>query len=65
MYCISDVESDIRQASKVANEGKERNKRDAHAKRVKEGEIEEEREGKKERVRGRETERERERESKS
>ena len=60
MYCISDVESDIRQASKVANEGKERNKRDAHAKRVKEGEKEEEREGNKERVRGRETETERE-----
>ena len=51
MYCISDVESDIRQASKVANEGKERNKRDVHAKRVKEGEKEEEREENKERVR--------------
>ena len=46
MYCISDVESDIRQASKVANEGKKRNKRD----------IEKEREWNKERGRGTEIE---------
>ena len=79
MFCISDVESDIRQAAKVANEGEERNMKDAlveslreiYGLRKQEREIERERERdrdrrdkKKEIDRQRERERERKRKRK-
>ena len=72
MFCISDVESDIRQAAKVANEGEERNMKDALAEslremyglRKQEREIERERERQRQerqKKRNRQAERERER----
>ena len=58
MFCISDVESDIRQAAKIANEGEEINKIDALTESLceREGGGERERERKKEREGERESE---------